>query len=204
MIQGQRRSIFALRDSQIVEAVHPRRIQTGDLGTLEIQNDKLLLLPVEKRPNLTVPCIPQQTQSSILRFHHQDAVPVYDHSVILRKTDGTYEGVCWNICKDEREEVTLSLDLPLNGKWVLTEEIVDETNCNPLKAWHDMGEPASLTDAQLRFLRQAGQPLCETAAGKDGKFTLTLRENAVIRFTVQKVQGNSDIGYDYEWYVQNR
>ncbi len=127
-----------------------------------------------------------------------------DNCLIMKKADGSYEGVAWNIAKTEREEVELALALPVEGKCVLTTETVDEVTCNPLKAWHDMGEPASLTDAQLRFLRQAGQPLCETAAGEDGKFTLTLRENAVIRFTVQKVKGDSDMGYDYEWYVRNR
>ena len=127
-----------------------------------------------------------------------------DNCLIMKKADGSYEGVAWSIAKTEREEVELALTLPVEGKCVLTTETVDEVTCNPLKAWHDMGEPASLTDAQLRFLRQAGQPLCETAAGEDGKFTLTLRENAVIPFTVQKVKGDSDMGYDYEWYVQNR
>ena len=92
----------------------------------------------------------------------------------------------------------------MNGKCVLTTETVDEITCNPLKAWHDMGEPASLTDTQLRFLRQAGQPLCETKQAEDGKFTLALRENAVVRFTVQPVNGESDFGYEYDWYIKNR
>ncbi|MBE5811215.1 MAG: xylan 1,4-beta-xylosidase [Clostridiales bacterium] len=127
-----------------------------------------------------------------------------DNCLIMKKADGSYEGVAWNIGQAEREDAQLTLALPLNGKYVLTTETVDETTCNPLKAWHDMGEPASLTDAQLRFLRQAGQPLCETRQAVDGKFTLPLRENAVVRFTVCQVKGEPDAGYDYDWYVQNR
>ena len=127
-----------------------------------------------------------------------------DHCLIMKKADGSYEGVAWNIGQAEREDAELTLALPVNGKCVLTTETVDEITCNPLKSWHDMGEPASLTDTQLRFLRQAGQPLCETKQAEAGKFTLALRENAVVRFTVQPVNGESDFGYEYDWYIKNR
>ncbi len=126
-----------------------------------------------------------------------------DNSVILRKADGSYEGVAWNIAQAERESVQLDIGLPLSGKCVLTTETVDEETCNPLKAWHDMGEPASLTDTKLRFLRQAGQPLCATKQ-VEGKFSLTLRENAVIRFTVKEAPQQMEFGYDYNWYEENR
>ncbi|MBQ8556471.1 MAG: xylan 1,4-beta-xylosidase [Clostridia bacterium] len=132
-----------------------------------------------------------------------DAVYRDEHTVIVRKEDGSYEGVAWNLCREGREQVKITLSLPMAGKGVLTTETVDEVVCNPLKAWHDMGEPASLTDAQLRFLRQASQPLCETAEIADGKAAITLCENAVVRFTVKSVSGEPDYGYDYEWYRQH-
>ena len=81
---------------------------------------------------------------------------------------------------------------------------MDEDCCNPLKAWHDLGEPSSLTESQLRFLRQAGQPLCATKQAEDGHVTLTLGQNAVVRFTVKAVQEVTDHGYDYNWYIENR
>ena len=81
---------------------------------------------------------------------------------------------------------------------------VDEECCNPLKAWHDMGEPASLTETQLRFLRQAGQPLCATKQAENGQIKLKLGENAVVRFNVKAVQEATDYGYDYNWYIENR
>ena len=127
-----------------------------------------------------------------------------EHSIILRRADGSYEGIAWNICKDECSDVTLHIALPMPGRSVLSTETVDETTCNPLKAWHDMGEPASLTDAQLRFLRQAGHPLCQTEQVEDGKINLLLRENAVVHFTVELRVGEADYGYEYEWYIENR
>ena len=151
-------------------------------------------------------CIPKPTLWTFHFFNNLRGECVYrdDNTLILRKADGSYEGVAWNICKEEREAIALDLELPLAGKCVLTTETVDETTCNPLKVWHDMGEPASLTDAQLRFLRQAGQPLCETAQIEGGKVTLALKENAVVRFTVKLISGAPDYGYNYNWYIENR
>ena len=127
-----------------------------------------------------------------------------DNCLIMKQADGSYEGVAWNICQGTRDAIEMTLKLPLEGPCTLTTETVDEVNCNPLKAWHDMGEPASLTANQLRFLRQAGQPLCATEQVEDGHVTLSLGENAVVRFTLKTAKGSSDYGYDYNWYVQNR
>ena len=151
-------------------------------------------------------CIPKPTLWTFHFFNNLKGECVHrdEHSVILSKADGSYEGVAWNICQDEREDVTLTLQLPIKGKYVLTTETVDETTCNPVKAWHDMGEPASLTSAQLRFLRQVGQPLCQTQQLEGEGISLTLRENAVVRFNVAPAAGESDYGYDYNWYIDHR
>ena len=126
-----------------------------------------------------------------------------ENVLILRKPDGSFEGVAWNICQESREKVELDMFLPMKGGCVLMTETVDEITCNPLKCWHDMGEPASLTDEQLRFLRTSAQPLCETfRLTADGRVrvTLNLRENAVVHFRVNKCDMAEDFGYDYEWY----
>ena len=151
-------------------------------------------------------CIPKPTLWTFHFFSGLTGTCVHrdEHCVLLRKADGSYEGVAWNIGKTAHEDVTLTLNLPLHGNAVLTTETVDETTCNPLKAWHDLGEPASLTDAQLRFLRQAGTPLCETAQVVNGQAALLLRENAVVRFTVRQTAPCPDYGYDYGWYAENR
>jgi len=139
-------------------------------------------------------------------FNNLKGTPVYrdEHVVVVQKTDGTYEGVAWNICQKEKDHLTIELTLPEKISGVLMTETVDEVVCNPLKAWHEIGEPSSLTAAQLRFLRQAGQPLCETSRIEGGKVKLLLRANAVMRFTAAAVNIDSDEGYDYQWYIQNR
>lgn len=127
-----------------------------------------------------------------------------DHVVIMKKADGSYEGVAWNICREERSELTINMNLPLPQRAVLTTETVDEVVCNPLKCWHDMGEPASLTPAQLKFLRQAGQPQCATELLENADhIELRLRENAVVRFNIAESPKDSDYAYDYEWYRQH-
>ncbi|MBQ8202377.1 MAG: xylan 1,4-beta-xylosidase [Clostridia bacterium] len=142
-------------------------------------------------------------------FNNLKGEPVYrdDHSVVVRKADGTYEGVAWNLCREEREQLKVDVFIPADGMVTLTTETVDEETCNPLKCWHEMGEPASLTSRQLRFLRQAGTPLCETQqlnapAGK-AHAQIILRENAVVRFSMEPCKGKPDYGYDYDWYRQH-
>ncbi len=135
---------------------------------------------------------------------HGECIHRDDNCLILKKPDGSLEGVAWNICKDNRDEITLNVELP--GEYdVLITETVDEETCNPLKIWHDLGEPDTLKDVQLRLLRTAGQPLVESKrlAGAS-VVTLRLRENAVVHFTMQKAPITSDEGYDYTWYQQNR
>ncbi len=139
-------------------------------------------------------------------FNNLQGDPVWrdEHTVVVRKADGSYEGVAWNLCREERSQLVIDLELPLMAPSALTTETVDEMVCNPLKCWHDMGEPASLTKAQLKLLRGAGQPLCETVPVEVGNhITLILRENAVVRFTVYARNGDSDPGYEYEWYRQH-
>ena len=127
-----------------------------------------------------------------------------EHAVIMKKTDGSYEGVAWNLCREERSPLTLEIALPMPERSVLTMETVDEEVCNPLKCWHEMGEPASLTAAQLKFLRQSGQPQCTTQLlEKADKVTILLRENGLVRFTVAESTNSPDYCYDYNWYIEH-
>lgn len=102
--------------------------------------------------------IAKPTLWSFAFFSHLHGTPVHrdEHSVIVRKDDGSYEGVLWNLCRTDRDELTVAISLPAGGEQTLTTETVDEVTCNPLKAWHDLGEPRSLSENQLRLLRQAG------------------------------------------------
>ena len=133
---------------------------------------------------------------------HRDA-----RSVILRRPDGSYEGIVWNLCREQREALDLDINLPADGPMALCLTQVDEECCNPLKAWHDMGEPASLTKAQLAFLRRAGQPLCRSQVipcdGGQACISLQLKENAVVHFTLAPQQFQTEYGYDYQWYIDH-
>lgn len=124
-----------------------------------------------------------------------------ENLVVMRREDGSLEGVAWNLCRDERKVLELSLDLPAAADSVLLTETVDEECCNPLKMWHEMGEPASLTGEQLRLLKAAAQPLTESkpvAAGETP--ALTLKENGLVHFVLTPVKKQNDFGYDYDWY----
>lgn len=43
-------------------------------------------------------------------------------------------------------------------RYVVIEERVDEDTCNPLKLWHDLGEPSSLSKEQLALLKAQARP----------------------------------------------
>ena len=125
-----------------------------------------------------------------------------ENLLVTRLADGSFEGVAWNLCREERKQLELSLNLPVDADAVLLTETVDEECCNPLKVWHEMGEPSSLTKAQLSFLQAAAQPKCESRAIAAGsqEVALNLKENAVVHFTLAPVKKEADEGYDYEWY----
>ena len=131
-----------------------------------------------------------------------EAVYKDEHCVLLKREDGSYEGVLWNLCREGREAITLTLDLPTEGQQTLMTRTVDEECCNPYKCWHEMGEPASLTQQQLLFLRQAAQPAVSTRI-VEGAFEMTLGANAVIHFTLSPYQLSPDHGHDYEWYLHH-
>ncbi len=150
--------------------------------------------------------IPKPTLWTFAFFNKLRGECVYrdDHTVLLSRKDGSYEGVAWNLCREERDGLEISLRVPGEGAYCLLTRAVDEESCNPLKAWHDMGEPASLTEVQLNFLRQSAAPLCQSARVEaDGDFAdirLRLKENGVTHFELVPARIDSDYGYDYGWY----
>ena len=127
-----------------------------------------------------------------------------DCAVVVCREDGGYEAVLWNWCGEEKQPLELELTLPAGGDAAVLLEAVEEEHCNPLACWHAMGEPADLTEEQLRFLRGAAEPrravlpLENTPEGR--KVSVTLSPNAVTRLKVTPVNRSSDPGYDYSWY----
>ena len=130
-----------------------------------------------------------------------------EHAVVVRREDGGFEAVLWNLCRQgEKESLDLSLTFPLEGPAAALIDLVDEESCNPLACWHRMGEPADLTKEQLDFLRAAGQPARKVVTPesvKEGaRVCLTLAPNALVRLRILSAAGSSDPGYDYSWYNQ--
>ena len=128
-----------------------------------------------------------------------------DKCVIVKNKDGSLEGVCWNLCREEKDALTLTLHLPdPHQSYTLLTSRTDEDCCNPLKIWHDMGEPASLKPDDVDFLRTAAQPMNASAkleAGEDA--AITLGRNGVCHFLLRPYRHEGEYGYDYEWYREH-
>jgi len=144
--------------------------------------------------------IPKPTMWTFAFFNNLKGTPVYrdEHAVIVRGEDGSYEGVLWNLCRGEKATLNVQLDVPL-GEYTLLTRTVDEETCNPLKVWHEMGQPASLNAQQLAFLRGAGLPQ-HASRRIGGRAEITLGPNAVVHFSAKPCTSEQEYGYDYEWY----
>ena len=124
-----------------------------------------------------------------------------DAAVILRREDGSCQGVVWNH-QSGREALCLDITLPaLDGDYTLVQKTVDESCCNPLKVWHDLGEPACPDAGQIRLLRESARPLVTTGqlSAREGHIDLQLVAGrfGVIWFSLTKRNFTSDRGYDY-------
>ena len=146
-----------------------------------------------------------------LKLFSQNCVYRDDNAVIV-KGDKGYAGILWNIDEDDREkEISFDLKAENNqGKeYTLITKTVDETCCNPLKLWHDLGEPAYPTKEETELIKSAAQPLVESSivdcggvtgsAAADGKaqIAVTVRKNGVVYFTLTERNFTPDRGYDY-------
>jgi xylan 1,4-beta-xylosidase len=132
-----------------------------------------------------------------------------ENSIVMKKDNGGYCGAAWNLdMQNDGNELELSFALPAEkaGGFCFLTKTVDEACCNPLKLWHDMGEPANLTKEQLAFLREGANPLLSskrlTSDGKTFDITCNLSKNAIVYFEVNPVNGSSDRGYSYEKVIQ--
>lgn len=158
-------------------------------------------------------CIPKPTFWSFvfykkLKAKAGECVHRDDNCVIMRMNDGEYRGVIWNMTLKRKGcgmEFNYRFEAPA-GEYYLMTKRVDEESTNPLKVWHDMGEPAQLTADQREVLQNAAQPRVHSARKRavDGnvEFTVTLEENAVVYFELKPVKETPDRGYSYERVMQ--
>ena len=151
--------------------------------------------------------IPKPTLWAFAYFSQLQGDAVYrgDAALVTKRGDGGYEAILWND-QESKEDIDFTLSVPGAGDWTVWTETVDENTCNPLRAWHRMGEPFDLTDEQLQFLRQCAQPLHQTMVPdcKDGKITVHVRldKNALMRIRFLPVEKQDDPGYDYSYYCK--
>ncbi len=130
-----------------------------------------------------------------------------DAMVMVKRPDGGYEAVVWNLCGEKKEPLEIRLSVPFNGKAAVLLDRVDGETCNPLKAWRAMGHPTHLSEEQLQFLRAAGQPRREAYAvdALDGQADVSLRllPHAVLRIRILPASDQTDDGYDDSYYAEN-
>ena len=90
----------------------------------------------------------------------------------------------------------------------MIEKYVDENHANPLKMWHEMGEPASMNNEQKILLRAAAEPGIDSSNKlvKEGKLNLAfnLNPNELRYFEIKKIKRTSDTGYDYEAVIAQK
>ena len=129
-----------------------------------------------------------------------------DKCVICRDGD-TYRGVIFNSrTKRTGEKLEIDIEFPANEKsYSLIRQIVDEDTCNPLKLWHTMGEPASLSEEQVRLLKESDKPLTVSdiiSAQEDVvHFSSEVKEFGLEYFELKPCRLKSDTGYDYNRVV---
>ena len=148
--------------------------------------------------------IPKPTMWTFAFFNRLKGEPVYrsENAVLVKNRDGSYEGVLWNLCSEGNTPLNVEIALPEPGEYTMLLSTVDEDCCNPLKVWHDMGEPDSLDADALGFLRDAGKPQNTSRVANGGKAQLTLGPNAVVYVKMSPYAPTEEYGYDYAWYTR--
>ncbi len=126
-----------------------------------------------------------------------------DDTCVVFLDKDTYKGVIFN-SRTERTQELLELTLEIEAKvdrYSVIEQVVDEDTCNPLKLWHTMGEPSSLSKEQTDLLKQSDKPLTVSdiieKKGDSVSVSFTVNEFGLVYFELKPYVLHSDRGYDY-------
>ncbi|MDR2606570.1 MAG: xylan 1,4-beta-xylosidase [Oscillospiraceae bacterium] len=114
--------------------------------------------------------------------------------IVVVKDGGTYRGVAWNLSSESAE---LELTLASSAERCLTVQSVAPDTCNPLKLWHDMGEPAYPSEAQMELLRQSAVPAVRSQRVSGCSVSLSLQPKELIYFELTPAPLTPDWGMDY-------
>lgn len=149
-------------------------------------------------------CIPKPTFYTFAFYKKLmgDCIFRDDDLLIIKREDGELRGIAWSINEDRskmsNKELSISLELP-EGEYSVVEKIVDEDTCNPLKVWHDLGEPSSLSEEEIKLLQDSAKPLIVSKrieAKKSGaSLDLCVKPNGVVYFEIKKSKLAPDRGY---------
>ena len=161
-------------------------------------------------------CIPKPTFWTFAFYKKLTGSCVHrsEDSLITKQEDGSYYGVIWNPDNDgkgEKKEVTYTIHLPENDgrqEYCNLVKIVDEEHGNPLKVWHDLGEPANPSKDEVSLLREVAKPWITTQTVKAEKdcleISFCLEKNAVAAFELKPVERQQATGYDYERVISQK
>lgn len=132
-----------------------------------------------------------------------------DSNTVIVKGDRGYAGILWNV---DGKKFTRTINLPVKDEeFTLVTKTVDEETCNPLKLWHDLGEPHYLTDDEKKLIKEAAKPLIASsvvkaegtkASDRVAQFDISVKKNGVVYFELNKREFTPDRGYDYEKAVK--
>lgn len=141
--------------------------------------------------------IPKPTFWTFAFFKRLQGKAIYqDETCVLVKTDNGYRGVAWNYSPTE---LTKCFSIPESSQeYSFIAEIVDEKSGNPLKVWHDLGQPRSLTPGQQKLLQLAAQPRVESQRLQSAMLTIALPPYGVCYFELKAIATQPDRGFDAE------
>lgn len=127
-----------------------------------------------------------------------------EEAIVTVEENGEIRGLLWNLDKyNEKKDgkVSIKINEVSNGEYFMLEKKVNETNANPLKTWHEMGEPANPTTEQLEIMRKVAEPGISTkniTATDKLELEFELKPNELRYFEIKKTVRKSDTGYDYD------
>jgi len=148
-------------------------------------------------------CIPKPTFWTFAFYKRlkdvTEACVYKDRNAVIVRKKGGYRGIFWNMTDEPTE---LQVKLPAGaGEYTVLRETVDETTCNPRKAWHDMGEPKYPSKEQSDIIRRFAYPFAESEIVKRSRgcvsVSVPLRAQGVVYVDITEREFEGDRGFDY-------
>ena len=128
-----------------------------------------------------------------------------EESVIVEdEKTGEIRGIVWNRGK---KPIKKSFTFPAGESkaLVVVRQTVDPKTTNPLKVWHDLGEPAAPSAEQLEIIKASDRPFVKTDVlhARNGEVTLTANVlgYGVEYFNIKPRTFTPDKGYNYSRVV---